>query len=81
MFGVMSEITIKVANAFNLKEVRSPHTLDYCLGNLNTLVEGHEYTKFWVEFYNNFCAVYQTEKTNEDISGNPGMIESYLTVS
>ena len=80
-FGVLSEITIRVANAFNLKEVRTPYTLDECLSRLNEFVEGHTYTKMWVEFYNNFCALYQTENTTEPTSGNPGMLESYLMVS
>lgn len=80
MFGVLSEITVRIDKAFNLKERRSPQTLDYCLENLNHLVESNKYVKFWVEFYNNFCVLYQTEKTDDPISGNPGMIQSFLTV-
>ena len=80
MFGVLSEITLHVDRAFNLKERRTPQTLDFCLENLDSLVNGHQYVKFWVEFYNNFCVVYETDKTDEAIGGNPGMIESFLTV-
>ena len=81
MFGVLSEITIRVSKAFNLKEVRTPHTLEECLSNLTELVEGHTYVKMWVDFHNNFCALYQTEHTNETITEGPGKIESYLMVS
>ena len=81
MFGVLSEITLRVDRAFKLKERRAPQTLDYCLENLDSLVNGHQYVKFWVEFYNNFCVVYETDKTDEAISDRPGMIESFLTVS
>ena len=79
-FGVLSEITLRVDRAFNLKERRTPQTLDFCLDNLDPLVNGHRYVKFWVEFYNNFCVVYETDKTDEAVGGNPGMIESFLTV-
>ena len=81
MFGVLSEITLHVDHAFNLKEKRTPQTLDFCLKNLDSLVNDHQYVKFWVEFYNNFCVVYETNRTDEAIGGNPGMLESFLTVS
>ncbi len=80
-FGVLSEVTIRVANAFNLMEVRTAYTLDECLRRLDEFVKGHTYVKMWVEFYHNFCALYQTEKTTEPRSGNPGMILGYLIVS
>ena len=80
-YGVLSEITIRVQKEFNLNETRSPHTLKYCLQNLNELVKEHKYVKMWVEFYNDFCALYQTFPTTEEPTGNPSMIESYLTVS
>ncbi len=81
MFGVLSEITLRVDHAFNLKERRTPKTLKYCLDHLDWLVNSHQYVKFWVEFYNNFCVVYETNRTDEAIGDNPGMIESFLTVS
>ena len=81
MFGVLSEITLRVDRAFNLKERRTPQTLDYCLENLDSIVNSHRYVKFWVEFYNNFCLVYETDKTDEAVRDRPGMIESFLTVS
>ena len=80
MFGVLSEITLHVDKAFKLKEKRSPQTLDFCLENLDQLVNSHQYVKFWVEFYDNFCVVYQTDETTDDIGGNPGIVESFLTV-
>ena len=80
MFGVLSEITLHVDKAFKLKETRTPQTLDFCLENLDHLVNNHRYVKFWVEFYNNFCVVYQTDKTEDDIGRNPGRVESFLTV-
>ena len=85
MFGVISEVTLRVKNKFNLKEVRTSHTLDYCLENLDNLVQGnHTYVKMWVEFYNNFCVLYETEETTEDIKPLPWWLNwwiSYLTVS
>ena len=81
MYGVLSEITLRVDYAFNLREIRSPKTLDYCLENLDSLVNGHTHVKFWVEFYNNFCVLYQTNKTEENHRDNPGWFESFVTVS
>ena len=79
-FGVLSEITLRVDHAFNLKEKRTPQTLDFCLDHLDYLVNSHQYVKFWVEFYSNFCVVYETNRTDEDIGDNPGKIESFLMV-
>lgn len=61
MFGVLSEITLRVDCVFNLKERRIPQTLDFCLENLDSLVNGHQYVKFWVKFYSNLCVVYETD--------------------
>ena len=82
MFGILSEVTLKVRSKFNLKEIRTSQTLTYCLNNLDTLVQGdHKYVKMWVEFYNDFCVLYQTEETSDDdITHLPWWL-SYLTVS
>ena len=81
MFGIITEVTLRVQNRFKLKELRTSNRLDYCLNNLNELVEGdHKYVKMWIEFYNNFCVLYQTDETNEDITPLPWWL-SYLTVS
>ena len=79
-FGVLSEITIRVKKAFNLKEIRTQKTLTDCLAKLETYATGHKYVKMWIESYNNFCALYQTEETTEDSCDHPGMLQSYLTV-
>lgn len=85
MFGVLSEITVRVKSKFKLKEIRTKQTLDDCLRNLDKLVHGnHKYVKMWVEFYNNFCVLFETHETNEDITDIPwplGLIMSYVTVS
>ena len=81
MFGILSEVTLRVRSKFNLKEIRTSRTLTYCLNNLDTLVQGdHKYVKMWVEFYNDFCVLYQTEETNEEIKPLPWWL-GYLTVS
>ena len=82
MFGILSEVTVRVRSKFNLKELRTSQTLTYCLNNLDTLVQGdHKYVKMWVEFYNDFCVLYQTEENNDDpITPLPWWL-SYLTVS
>ena len=83
MLGVLSEVTIKVDNAFKLRELMTRHTLDYCMDNLDKLVreDGYRYVKMWVEFYNNFCVLYQTDKTDRPTGGYPGPVESFITVS
>lgn len=86
MFGIITEVTLRVQNRFKLKELRTSHTLDYCLNNMNELVEGdHKFVKMWIEFYNNFCILYQTDETNEEIKPLPWwlsyLIVSYLTVT
>ena len=82
-FGVLSKITIRVERKFKLKELRTSHTLDHCLDNLEEYVEGHEYVKMWVEFQNNFCCLYQTQKATDDepIKNRPWKIEVFFTVS
>ena len=81
MFGILSEVTLRVRSKFNLKEIRTSQTLTYCLNNLDTLVQGdHKYVKMWVEFYNDFCVLYQTGETNDDIKPLPWWL-GYLTVS
>ena len=81
MFGVISEVTLKVQKKFKLKEIRTHHTLNYCLDNMDSLVNGdHKYVKMWVEFNNNFYVLYQTSETDEEITHIP-TLEGFLTVS
>lgn len=83
MFGVITQVTIKVKEKFSLEEIKSHHSLTYCLENLDDLVQnsGHTYVKFWVEFYNDFCIMFRTNETDKPISGNPSSVLSFLTVS
>ena len=81
MFGILTEVTLRVRSKFNLKEIRTRQNLTYCLNNLDSLVQGdHKYVKMWVEFYNDLCVLYQTEETNEAIEPLPWWL-GYLTVS
>lgn len=83
MLGVLTEVTVKVDNAFNLEEFRYHTTIDNCLKNLEELVENShfQYVKFWMEFYNNFCVVYQTRRTTMDVTNPPSDLVAFLTVS
>jgi hypothetical protein len=82
MFGVLSEITIRVDYAFNLVEIRTAKELNGdCLANLDKYVNGHTYVKMWVDFHHDFCALYQTERTNKTVTEPPGRLESFLMVS
>ena len=83
MLGVISEVTIKVEKAFKLKEILTVNDLDYCMDNLDKLVQedGYRYVKMWIEFYHNFCVLFQTDKTEDPIGGLPGPIENFFTVS
>ena len=81
MFGVISQVTLRVQEKFKLKEFRSRRTLDYCLSNLDNLVRGdHKYVKMWIEFYNDFCLLYQTDATEDEITPLPWWLP-HLTVS
>ena len=81
MFGVISEVTLKVQKKFKLKEIRTHHKLNYCLDHMDSLVKGdHKYVKMWVEFNNNFCVLYQTSETDEEITRIP-TLEGFLIVS
>ena len=81
MFGILSEVTLRVRSRFHLKEIRTSQTLTHCLNNLDTLVQGdHKYVKMWVEFYNDLCVLYQTEESNDDIKPLPWWL-GHLTVS
>lgn len=81
MFGVLTEVTVKVDHAFNLEEFRTHTTLDDCLENLKDLVEdsGFQYVKFWVEFYNNLCVVYRTRRTTLRVKDPPSDLLAFLT--
>ena len=82
LFGVLTEVTVKVDHAFNLEEFRTHTTLDDCLEHLEDLVEdGFQYVKFWVEFYNNFCVVYRTRRTEMTVKDPPSDLVAFLTVS
>ena len=82
MLGVLTEVTLRVREEFRLEENRTHHTLDYCLKNMKDLVEDsrYKYLKIWIEFYNNFCILYQTGETVKPIADNPSELQSFLTV-
>ena len=83
MFGVLTEVTVKVDHAFNLEEFRTHTTLDDCLEHFKDLVEdsGFQYVKFWVELYNNLCVVYRTRRTTLSVKDPPSDLLAFLTVS
>ena len=82
MFGVLTEITLKVENKFRLKEIRTHEPLDYCLDNLDALVHGeHIYVKMWIEFYHGSCILFKTTKTTEKFTEEIPWYISFLTVS
>lgn len=83
MFGVLTEITLRVEEKFYLKEIRTHHTLQYCLTDMDKLVkdDGYKYVKMWMEFYNDFCVLYQTNKTDDEVQETPARWLSFLTVS
>ena len=68
MCGVITEVTLKVEPEYRLSEVRSGHTLDECINELDTLSKG-ERVKYWVDFHNNVCNVFNTSKTTEEPFG------------
>ena len=83
MLGVITEVTVRVKKKFMLEEFRTHHNLTYCLENLDDLVQnsGHKYLKFWIEFYNDFCILFQTNETEKPNVGEPSQLISFLTVS
>ena len=68
MCGVLTEVTLRVEAAYHLSELRSGHTLDECISDLDTLTKG-ERVKYWVDFHNNFCSVFNTSKTDRPPEG------------
>lgn len=84
LFGVITEVTLKVRDKFKLKELRHRYRggLTKCLEDLPTLATDPKYTyvKMWVEFYNDFCILFQTEPTNDRIKCVPSDLLSFLTV-
>ena len=83
MFGILSKVTLRVEEKYFLREIRTHHSLTYCLENMHKLVkeDGYSYVKMWVEFYNDFCVLYQTNKTSVEKEETPGCLQSFLTVS
>ena len=53
---------------YRLSEVRSGHSLDECINELDTLSKG-ERVKYWVDFHNNVCIVFNTSKTTDEPFG------------
>ena len=81
MLGVLMEVTVRVEPLFYLEENRtSRYSLDECLQNLDSFVESSLYVKMWIEFYNNFCILYQTDKTNTTIATDLKWYLAPLTV-
>ena len=85
LFGVITEVTVKVKRSFRLSEKRGKYDggLDKCLEDMMELSSSSEYkyVKFWVEFHNNFCVLFQTKETTDPISDRPSPLISFLTVS
>ena len=76
MCGVITEVTLKVEPEYRLSELRSGHTL---INELDTLSKG-ERVKYWVDFHNNACNVFNTSKTTEEPKDFICSIVSYVTV-
>ena len=67
MLGIITEITFPVVPKFTLIEYRTKHSLTYCLDNLDSIVMGVNvgYVKLWVDYYNDFCLVFNQTRTSE----------------
>jgi len=67
MLGVITEVTLQCEEAFHLEETLVPHTLTYCLKNLEGIVRGSEYSKVWMELFSGTCATLLVNRTKEDV--------------
>ena len=67
MLGVITEVTLQCEEAFHLEETLVPHTLAYCLKNLEGIVRGSEYSKLWMELFSGTCATLLVNRTKEDV--------------
>jgi len=84
MFGVLTEVSIRVTPKFKLDETRSRVRggLDTCLEDMFQLSNSDEfqYVKFWVDFLNDFCVIFETKVTTASETEEIPWYISFLTV-
>ncbi|XP_065898777.1 L-gulonolactone oxidase-like isoform X2 [Dysidea avara] len=70
LLGVVTEVTLQCEDAFNLREVREPKTVEQCLAEMPTIITRSEHVKYWIEYHSNTCAVYEVNRTTEEPRDN-----------
>ena len=66
MLGVVTEVTIRVTERFNLEETTSVTTIEGFLSNLEGSVGGSDHVKVWLELYSGLCQVFEANRSMEE---------------
>jgi len=70
LLGVITEVTLQCEDAFNLREVRQPKSIDQCLAEMSSTIARSQHVKYWIEYHTNTCAVHEVNRTNEKPHSN-----------
>ncbi|KAI8829318.1 hypothetical protein BC829DRAFT_424015 [Chytridium lagenaria] len=64
-FGVITQVTINVVEAFNLSFTQSSIPFDFMIKNWGTLVKSAEFTRFWWFPHTDDCVFWKADKTEQ----------------
>lgn len=68
MIGVLTDVTFRCEEWFNLRENVSIRTLDYCLQNFDRLSSRSDHGKMWIEAHSGVCAVFDVWRTRDPVT-------------
>ena len=83
LLGVVTEVTLQCEDAFNLREVRQPKTVEECLAEMSTTITRSQHVKYWIEYHTDTCAVHEVNRTTEEPHDNVprALLDSVMHVS
>ena len=68
MLGVLTDVTFKCEDWFNLRENVTILPLDYCLENFPSLSRQSDHSKLWIEAHSGVCALFEVSRTREPVT-------------
>ena len=65
---MLTDVTFRCEEWFNLRENVSIRTLDYCLQNFDRLSSRSDHGKMWIEAHSGVCAVFDVWRTRDPVT-------------
>lgn len=81
VLGVIAEVTLQCVDSFNLREIRSTHSLSHCRDHLLELARGGDYVKLWIEINSKSCYLFSGNITTKVPQSQPSTSVSNIKVS